>query len=96
MRKISKKEKTRILLCFFLCLGLFIYTGSLAYNYWTRIISNQNNNKELNIVYSNLLADEAEFKAEMAKLENPDYVAKYAREKYLYSKEGEKILRIIK
>jgi cell division protein FtsB len=28
------------------------------------------------------------------KLEDPDYIAKYVREKYFYSKEGEVILRI--
>lgn len=31
---------------------------------------------------------------DIMKLENPDYIAKYVREKYFYSKEGELILRI--
>ena len=33
-------------------------------------------------------------KSEVAKLQDPDYVARYAREKYLYSKSGEIIIRI--
>ena len=33
-------------------------------------------------------------KTDIQKLEDPEYVAKYAREKYLYSKEGELIIRI--
>ena len=28
------------------------------------------------------------------KLQDPDYIARYAREKYLYSKDGEFILKI--
>ena len=37
---------------------------------------------------------EEELKVDANKLQNPDYVARYAREKYLYSKEGEFILQI--
>ena len=33
-------------------------------------------------------------KTDIQRLEDPEYVAKYAREKYLYSKEGELIIRI--
>ena len=37
---------------------------------------------------------EDELKATVTKLQDPDYVARYAREKYLYSKDGEIIIRI--
>ena len=37
---------------------------------------------------------EAELKVDVERLEDPDYVARYAREKYMYSKEGEIILRL--
>ena len=33
-------------------------------------------------------------KKNFTKLQDPDYVARYAREKYLYSKDGEIIIRI--
>ena len=32
---------------------------------------------------------------DVIKLQDPEYVAKYAREKYLYSKDGELIIKII-
>ena len=32
---------------------------------------------------------------EVSKLKDPDYIARYAREKYMYSKNGEIILRMI-
>ena len=31
---------------------------------------------------------------DIMKLEDPDYIAKYVREKYFYSKDGELILRL--
>ena len=38
--------------------------------------------------------DKVAFKKEIEKLKEPDYIARYAREKYLYSKDGEIIIRI--
>lgn len=41
------------------------------------------------------LSDEKEvLESDIQKLQDPDYIAKYAREKYLYSKDGELIIRI--
>ena len=37
---------------------------------------------------------EEELKGQVNKLQGPDYIARYAREKYLYSKDGEIIIRI--
>ena len=37
---------------------------------------------------------EDELNNTVTKLQDPDYVARYAREKYLYSKDGEIIIRI--
>ena len=37
---------------------------------------------------------EEALKVDADKLQDPDYIARYAREKYLYSKDGEFILRL--
>ena len=37
-----------------------------------------------------------ELELDIRKLEDPDYIAKYVREKYFYSKDGELILRMDK
>ena len=37
---------------------------------------------------------EKKLKVDANKLQDPDYIARYAREKYLYSKDGEFILKI--
>ena len=44
--------------------------------------------------YSLLLDEEAKIEADIKRLQDPEYIARYVREKYLYSKEGEIILRI--
>ena len=43
---------------------------------------------------ANLKDKEEELKGQVNKLQDPDYIARYAREKYLYSKDGEIIIRI--
>ena len=41
------------------------------------------------------LSDEEKvLESDIQKLEDPTYVARYAREKYLYSKDGELLIRI--
>ena len=43
---------------------------------------------------ASLQNEEDELNSDIKKLEDPEYVAKYAREKYMYSKDGEIIIRI--
>ena len=43
---------------------------------------------------TSLKEKEEELKVDADKLQNPDYIARYAREKYRYSKEGEYVLQI--
>ena len=49
---------------------------------------------ELNDKLANLKDEEDTLNSDIKKLKDPDYVARYAREKYMYSKEGELIIRI--
>ena len=46
------------------------------------------------LVYKDILEDEDNLKTEINKLQDEEYVARYAREKYLYSKDGELIIKI--
>lgn len=93
--KVSKKAKRRFLLllvCFF---GLLTYLIVSLASYWVKIFENQRSVKELEIKYKDLLADEEALKSEVTKLQDPGYVARYASEKYLYSKDGMTIIRIV-
>ena len=40
------------------------------------------------------LEEEETLKSEIVKLQDDEYIARYAREKYLYSKDGEIIIKI--
>ena len=93
-RKKSKKEKRRLLLITFLIVSLSAFLIKSVFSDWVQIM---NNNKEIHTLNSRkkvLLDDEASLKAEVTKLENPEYVARYAREKYLYSMPDEIIIRV--
>ena len=50
--------------------------------------------KEFERQLAELKDEEEELKGQVTKLQDPDYIARYAREKYLYSKDGEIIIRI--
>ena len=61
---------------------------------WTKIMDNNNKLEELNEKYSNLMLEEEKLASEVTKLQDSDYVARYAKEKYMYSADGETIIRI--
>lgn len=96
MSKVSKKAKRRFLLLLLCLFSLFVYLIISLTGYWVKIINNHKQVKELSTKYTTLLADEESLKSEVTKLQDPSYVARYASEKYLYSKDGMTIIRIIK
>lgn len=49
---------------------------------------------ELEKKLADLQEEEKELNSEIVKLQDPDYLARYAREKYFYSKDNEIIIRI--
>lgn len=99
MSKKSKKRKaSKSKIRIFMALVVFsIITGALGYNLFTNIVSIKkmmNEKKELKSEIVSLEEEKKILETDILKLENPDYIAKYVREKYFYSKEGELILRI--
>ena len=96
MAKYRKKMKPRKR-AIFLALGSFVVIVVVTFSigkYWVEIIEKYQEKKELELELTSLKEKEEELQVDANKLQNPDYVARYAREKYLYSKEGEYILQI--
>ena len=62
--------------------------------YWVEIFDKYQEKKKLEEELAQLEAKEEELRLDASKLQDPDYVARYAREKYLYSKDGEFIIKI--
>ena len=88
------KNTRRIL---FLCTGsiILIVTLCLAVgSCWADIISKYQEKKELEKELVNLKEKEEQLKVDVKKMQDPDYVARYAREKYLYSKDGEFVIQL--
>ena len=90
----NKKAKIRVILFLPICLillgAIFVTIGS----YWVKIFEKY---QEKNILEQEIVAlkeKEEQLKVEVDRLEDPDYVARFAREKYMYSKDGEIILRL--
>ena len=54
----------------------------------------KNENEKLKVKLDNLKEEEEILKSEVNKLKDPVYVAKYAREKFLYSGDNEYIIRM--
>lgn len=88
-------KKYRLRLFIYICI-LFSIIGVLSFssvNYWKQIYANKKMKSELEVKYSELLENEEILEGEVVKLQDPEYVAKFAREKYSFSKEGEIIIK---
>ena len=93
-KKTNKRAKKRIFL-FFIVFGTII--GSLSYSLFSninKIMQIRKEKKELESELSELKDEEDVLNLDIKRLEDPEYVARYAREKYFYSKDGELIIRI--
>ena len=92
--KVTKKDKRRltVLICIFV--PLFTIFVSNMFSYWSSIFTNVKEKKELEEKYVSILEREELLKSEILKLQDEEYIARYAREKYLYSKAGELIIKI--
>lgn len=94
MKKVSKKAKMRLIIFgipSFLMIAYFIFTlTSSIFNY----ISLKREENSLKSELASLLKEKEELKIEIDKLNDPEYVARYAKEKYLYSQNGEYVIKI--
>ncbi|HHT37943.1 MAG TPA: septum formation initiator family protein [Mollicutes bacterium] len=93
-RKISKKTKRRLFTIFLITLTIatlfLINVGKMFF----QIMEKRKEEAFLIEELKRLENEEAYLKVEVEKLNDPDYVARYARERYLYSKDGEITIRI--
>ncbi len=96
VKKSNKKSNTGYIA--FLLLAVIVFIIILISTIFGDVVQIYNNNreaKELEKRKTELLEEEDSLNSEVIKLQDPNYVARYAREKYLYTKDGEKILTII-
>lgn len=94
MKKKKVKLKVRTLVVFAIAIMLF---GYLSYSGIYYLVSKKNYESEKIVLQdklNNLKDKETDLNSEINKLKDDDYLARYAREEYLYSKKGEYVIRI--
>lgn len=94
MAKRTKKDKRRVLLGLLVISIMLSYLTVFIYNYWNQILTNEKEKTKLMNEYEALLKAEDELNSEITKMQDPEYIAKYAREKYGYSKNDEVIIKV--
>ncbi|MBR2678714.1 MAG: septum formation initiator family protein [Bacilli bacterium] len=94
MARKKKKVRTRFFLLGFTSIFIIVAVTFTIGKYWIEIFDKYQEKRALEKELTSLKEKEEELKVDADKLQNPDYIARYAREKYLYSKEGEFILQI--
>src|SRR5574344_534827 len=93
-KKITTKVKRRLFLLSSVLLSLIVFLFLTVFQDWNALMQNKKNIRQMNSQYINLLEEENALSSEIIKLQDPDYVARYAREKYMYSLPDEIIIRI--
>ncbi len=91
-----KNAKAKYRLCLFMPICLLVLTTIFVTigSYWVQISEKYREKSLLEDEIIVLKEKEEELKVDVERLKDPDYVARYAREKYMYSKDGEIILRL--
>lgn len=94
MARKTKKKKRRLIIFGTLSLiiiGYFIF--NLCY-YSYRIAVLEKSKKQLENQLTDLQKNEEDLTNDIQKLKDPEYIARFARETYMYSKDGEYIIKI--
>ncbi len=94
MARISKSRKRRLAIIGTASIIAFAFFCLTTINYTYKIIKLTSKQNELVKTLNNLKTEKEELDIEIEKLQNEDYIARYAREKYLYTKNDEYVIKI--
>ena len=92
MKRKKVKRNFIIIAAIYLVIGFLLMQTVVKTSY--ELYTKSMEKKEFQAELAELKDKEDELKGQVNKLQDPDYIARYAREKYLYSKDGEIIIRI--
>ena len=89
-----KKKSKRIFLITLFCLTINVYVVYGVVDTLKDVTVKEKEKKESQVNLVSLKEKNEELKVEVNKLHDAEYVARYAREKYMYSGKNEYIIRI--
>lgn len=93
-KKIPAASKHRLMIFGTLSIVLMGYFWVTLITYTINIKSLKEKEKELKVELSSLKNEASDLSNTIQKLKDPDYIARYARENYYYSANGEYIIKI--
>ena len=88
------KAKRRLLFISLTIVVLLSFLFVSVYKKFTTIMENKRDSAALTEKYEGLLDEKSQLESEVAKLQNPEYLARRAKEDLLYTNENEKLIRI--
>ena len=92
--KQTKRAKKRLAVMGLVFISLVVLSVASIFKDWLQIMDNKQQITSLNQKYNNLLSEEESLTSEVTKLHDASYVARYARERYMYSLPGELIIEL--
>lgn len=92
--RVSKKSKRRLMIFGILSVIAIFYFFVTLIGYTYSYISLKQEESKLKAELVALQDEKANLKIEIEKLNDPEYVARYAKENYLYSSDGEYVIKI--
>lgn len=92
-KKVPKKAKRRLLVFGPIAVFIIVYCAFTLVTTGMDLYKLKTEEKELTEKLSALKSDASDLKTEITKLQDKDYVARYARENYLYTKNGEYVIK---
>lgn len=93
-KRITKKTKRRLTFLSGIILLLVGVIISSVFKDMCQVLKNKNELAILTDKYNTLLHEEESLQSEIKKLQDSEYVARYAREKFLYSLPNEVIIKL--
>lgn len=93
-RRLSKASKRRLIIFGFVSLVIIIYFFISLATYAFKIVNLTSEKKKLENELIEMKDSEEDLTNEIERLKDPDYLARYARENYSYSKDGEYIIKL--
>lgn len=93
-KKVTKASKRRLMFFGTISLAIMVYFFISAFYYAMNIYQLEQEHKQLTSELLSLKQDEKSLSTQIEKLKDPEYLARYARENYLYSKNDEIVIKV--
>lgn len=94
MKGKTRKEKKRLIVISLTIVLLLISLFYTVYDNFMQVVENKKSIAFLTTEYEQLLDEQTRLSSQVLKMQDPEYVARYAKEKFLYSLPDEIIIRV--